>query len=279
MLEGLVDKIAKSGWLDKLADPLARAASKATSARSVKNLLSGTWLGHPVHPVLTDLPIGLWTAAAVLDAVGEPGADRLIGLGCLAALPTAAAGLSDWSETQGVERRIGLVHALSNVVGLSLMTASWAARRNQRRGRGVALSCAGLGAVMAGGYLGGHLSFTQGVGVNRNAWEEGPAKWTEACPEGEVVEGKVKRVTVGGVAVMVAKVGARLHALADTCNHAGGPLHEGEIRDGCVVCPWHASTFRLEDGVVVRGPAARNQPLYEARVRKGTIEVRRPPSE
>lgn len=117
MLEGLVDKIAKSGWLDKLADPVARAASKATAARPVKNLLSGTWLGHPVHPVLTDLPIGLWTAAAVLDAVGEPGADRLIGLGCLAAVPTAAAGLSDWSETYGAERRIGVVHGLSNVVG------------------------------------------------------------------------------------------------------------------------------------------------------------------
>ncbi|MGH3231649.1 MAG: DUF2231 domain-containing protein, partial [Streptosporangiaceae bacterium] len=155
--------------LDRPARPLAAAVGRATQTRRVKNALSGTWLGHPLHPLLTDVPIGGWVAAGVLDLAGGAQAARaarcLVGFGVLAALPTAAAGLSDWSDTYGAEQRVGLVHAAGNVTALSLQAASYLARRRGRRAAGVMLSAAGLGIMAGAAYLGGHLSFSRGVGV------------------------------------------------------------------------------------------------------------------
>jgi nitrite reductase/ring-hydroxylating ferredoxin subunit len=274
----LVRRIERFSALDKVAKPVAGFIGKAVQPRQVRNLLSGTRLGHPTHPMLTDLPIGAWSMSALLDTVGgstmESAADTLVGVGILSAIPTAATGLNDWSDTIGGPQRIGAVHALANVTALSLYAASLLARRSGRRGAGKALGLAGLGALMFGGYLGGHLSFARAVNVNHTALEHRPQDWVPVLADAELGEGEHRVVFADDAAVLLVRDGSQLHALANTCSHAGGPLDEGEFVDGCVVCPWHASTFRLTDGSIVRGPASAPQPAYQTRVRNGKIEVR-----
>jgi nitrite reductase/ring-hydroxylating ferredoxin subunit/uncharacterized membrane protein len=266
--------------LDTVAEPVRGLVSKAVQPRLVRNLLSGTNLGHPVHPMLTDVPIGAWSMSALLDTVGgastEPAADLLVGAGILSAIPTAMTGLNDWSDTIGEETRLGVMHAGANVAALGFYTASLLARRSGRRGVGKALGLAGLGVLMVGGYLGGHLSFGRAVNVNHTAFEHGPQEWTPVLADAELDEGEHRRVSANGASVLLARDGGQLYALANTCTHAGGPLDEGELLDGCVICPWHASTFRLTDGKIVRGPASTPQPTYQTRVREGKIEVRSP---
>ena len=173
--------------VDGLGKPLVRVLGPMVRPTAVRNLLSGTYVGHPLHPMLTDVPIGAWGMSVVLDAVGgaaaESAADLLVNVGVAAAAPTAASGLNDWSYTNGRETRAGLVHALAMTTALSLYVASAAARAQGRRRRGKALGLAGLGVLLAGGYLGGHLRFVHGVNVNRTACDDRPQEWT-ACGRG-----------------------------------------------------------------------------------------------
>lgn len=276
--QALVRRIEGFTALDKVAKPVAGLVGKAVQPRAVRNLLSGTDLGHPAHPMLTDLPIGAWSMSALLDIFGgtdaERAADLLVGAGILTAVPTAATGLNDWSDTIGGERRIGAVHATANVAALTLYLASLIARRSGARGAGKVIGLAGFGVLIVGAYLGGHLSFAKGVNVNHTFLEHGPQDWTTVLAEAELSEGELRRVSAGEVSVLLARDDGQIHALANTCSHAGGPLDEGELADGCVICPWHASTFRLTDGHIVRGPASIPQPAYQTRVRDGKIEVR-----
>ena len=278
MLHDLVRRVERIEALDRLAKPLVRVVSRAVRPRAVRNLLSGTYLGHPLHPMLTDLPIGAWGMSAVLDTVGgaaaEPAADLLVTVGVAAAVPTAASGLNDWSDTYGRETRAGLVHALAMTTALSLYVASAAARAQGRRRRGKALGLAGLGVLLAGGYLGGHLSFVHGVNVNRTAWQDGPQEWTPVLADADLADGEHRKVDAAGIPVLLYRAAGRLCVLASTCSHMGGPLEEGTIDDGCVTCPWHGSIFRFADGGIVRGPASTPQPCYEAQIRDGQIEVR-----
>jgi nitrite reductase/ring-hydroxylating ferredoxin subunit len=274
----LVRRIERFTALDKLAQPVAGVVGRAVRPRWVRNLLSGTTLGHPLHPVLTDLPIGAWSMSALLDAIGgasaEPAADLLVGVGILSAIPTTMTGLNDWSDTLGAETRVGVVHAAANVAALGLYGASLLARRSGRRGRGKALGLAGAGVLMVGGYLGGHLSFARAVNVNRTAFEHRPPEWIPVLADTALDEGQHRAVSAGETTVLLVRHQGQLSALANTCSHAGGPLNEGELANGCIVCPWHASTFRLTDGSIVRGPASTPQPTYQTRIRDGHIEVR-----
>lgn len=274
---GLSRQLEKAEGLDKIADPIAELVPKLIPHGPLKDALSGTWLGHPLHPLLTDVPIGTWLSATILDLVGgeesREASERLIAVGLLASLPTAAAGLSDWSDTMGGERRVGVVHAAFNTASLLLFGASLAARRRGRHGLGVALSLVAIGTNSVGAYLGGHLSLAQGVGVDQTAFEEGPEDWTPVLPEAELPEGEPMKVEVEGTGILLFRSGSLIHALASRCSHLSGPLEEGAIEDSTVTCPWHASCFRLEDGSVVRGPARAPQPAYATRVHAGQIEV------
>jgi nitrite reductase/ring-hydroxylating ferredoxin subunit/uncharacterized membrane protein len=277
-LQRAAKRIEDLDSIDQWSRPLAQAAGRATRPDAVKNALSGTWLGHQLHPVLTDLPIGAWIMAAALDWTGgrraANAARRLVALGVLAAVPAAATGASDWSETYAAEQRIGLVHALSNLTAAGLQSWSWLARRRGRRLTGMTLSTAALGVTLGAGYLGGHLSFIRGVGVKHTAFDDTVADWTDVVAVSELSPDKPVRVTAGGVAVMLVQHLGTVHALSATCVHAGGPLDEGTILDGCVRCPWHASRFQLADGKVVRGPAASDEPRWEVRVDQGRVHVR-----
>jgi nitrite reductase/ring-hydroxylating ferredoxin subunit/uncharacterized membrane protein len=280
-LRQVVHKLATTDSIDKVGKPVASKVAELIGHGPVKDVLSGTWTGHPLHPVMTDLPIGFWTSSFMLDLVGgkrsAAASQRLVGLGILSAVPTAAAGLSDWSDTIGEERRIGTVHALANVAALSLYAWSWRARRAGRRGAGVALGLLGATAATAGGYLGGHLVYRQGVGADRNAWKHGGDDWVDVADDLAVVDGKPLVVKVDDDDVLLAKTPAGVvGAISNVCGHAGGPLDEGQFDgQGCVTCPWHGSVFRLADGHVVHGPATGHQPRYEVRSEGGRLLVRR----
>lgn len=274
----LIDDIGRIEALDPIVAAVNKRVQSATRSSLVKNALSGTWLGHQLHPLLTDITIGAWLSATAVDfAGGDAGADtarRLTALGNVAALPTMASGLADWSDTYGSDQRVGLVHAIGNTVALGLQMASYRARGRGNRGRGAMLSLAGLGVASASGYLGGHLVFARGVGVSHVAFEYRTTDWTDVADADALELDKPLRVDAGGVAVVVVKTADGLFALSNRCVHAGGPLDEGELVDGCLKCPWHASMFRLRDGRATRGPATVGQPVWDVRVEGGRVEVR-----
>ncbi|MGH9177171.1 MAG: Rieske 2Fe-2S domain-containing protein [Acidimicrobiales bacterium] len=279
-LHRMADRLGRIEALDRLAAPLDALAQRAIPKGRVKDVLSGTWLGHALHPMLTDIPIGSFTSASVLDLLGgrraQPAADGLVGLGLVSAVPTAAAGLSDWSDTYGPDKRVGVAHAVANLIGLALYGASLVARIRGRRGAGTTLGLAAMGVMTAGGYLGGDLSYARGVGVNNAFWQHAPEDWAPVLDEAALPEGKPVKAEASGTGVLLYRTTERILAISSRCSHAGGPLHDGSVdpATNCVTCPWHQSVFRLEDGSVVHGPATVPQTGYEARARGGKVEVR-----
>ena len=281
LLENAMKRLEQAEGLDELAGKLVGLVGPAVRPRLVKNALSGTWLGHRFHPLLVPLPIGFWSGALIFDLIATRrarwAADVLVGSGIAAAVPTAAAGLSDWADAEPEGRRVGLVHLSCNTLALVCYSASLVARLLGRRKTGVGLGLAGAAAISVGGYLGGHLSYVQGVGVERRRFAGGPKEWTAVLDAAELAEGAPRVVRADDTEILLVREGNRLYALWASCTHEGGPLAEGSFADGCVTCPWHGSTFRLADGHVVRGPAAASQPVYEARVTDGKVEVRAVP--
>lgn len=276
----LGERIEGFKQLDGLGQMLKSLVDRYIPPRSeVKDLLSGTWLGHPLHPTLTDVVVGAWTSSFFLDLM--PGrktrkaSDRLVDLGILVALPTAITGLADWTDTINSRRRVGLVHAITNVTAIYLyLNSSWARKRHQRA-RGFLLSTAGFGVVSLGAYLGGHLAFGQGIGVDETAFDEGPTDWQPAIGEADLATNMPTPVTVGAVELLLLRRDDSILAISNRCSHRGCSLHEGEFTaEGTVVCPCHGSTFDLHDGALLHGPATAPQPSYLTRVREGKIEVR-----
>jgi len=278
LLETAVAAVERAEVLDPVASAVAPLLRKLAPTGPVKDALSGTWLGHPLHPVLVAIPLGSWIGTLWLDLTGggaaRAAATRLLGFGNLAAVPASLTGASDWVDTEGAERRVGLVHAGLNYTSLACYVGSWVARRRGEQGKGVALALLGAVTVSASGYLGGHLAYAQGVGVDTTAFEQLPQGWTDAAGDAEIVTGALTRADVAGVPVLLTRVDGHVIALADRCTHRGAPLHEGTLEDGCVVCPWHASRFALADGRVDRGPATRPQPAMETRVVEHRVQVR-----
>lgn len=276
-LEALAERIEQAEGLDRPAAAVSKIAAKALPSGPVEDALSGTPLGHPLHPALVALPIGAWTSSALFDVLGDrAGAQRLVGLGCLAAVPAAASGAAEWLSTEGAEKRVGLVHALVNDLALTAYALSWRARRRGAHGRGMTLSVLGAGLLTAGGWLGGHLAYALGVGVDTTAFQQLPQDWTDAGAESELPgDGETALALAADIPLLISRRGDTITAMLDRCTHRGGPLHEGEVQDGCVRCPWHGSAFALADGSVAAGPASRPQPMLETRVQDGRLQVRR----
>lgn len=277
-LDDLVGRIERSAALDPVADKLSSLAEKTLSAPWLRKLLSGTPAGHPAHPALVMVPMGAWLAAGYLDLAGGDQAGRaaqgLVGFGMAAAVPASLSGASDWSYTTGAERRVGLVHASGNYLALAMYAGSWMARRGGRNGTGKALAMAGMATVSVTGWLGGHLAYARGVGVDTTAFQVAPTEWTDVIAEADLEPDTPTQVHAAGNPVMLLLTKGELFAMGDRCTHRGAPLHEGGFADGCITCPWHGSTFQVSDGQVLRGPATRSQPVYETRTRYGSVQVR-----
>ena len=279
----LLERLASLEAVDGPAQAVAKFVRNLKRPPAVSEALSGTWLGHPVHPLLIMLPMGTWTSAVLLDWLGgddaETAADVLLGAGLASAVPTVATGYADWADTEPTSdtvRRLGFTHAALNATAATLFAASLAARVAGARGRGKLLALGGMGAISAGGYLGGHLTYAEGVGVNVDTFEHYPQDWAPALADAALGEGEMRAVDVDGTPILVARRGGQVYALANTCVHRGGSLADGELVGDCVQCPLHGSRFQLADGSVEQGPAAYPQPTLETRVRDGSIEVRAP---
>ncbi len=279
-------RIADNPAIDRIAEPLSQAVRTAYDAagprgRQVKNALHGVWLGHPLHPVFTDVPLGAWTTALALDlaADGDPGMRRAatfaMGVRLAGAAGAAVTGLTDWSETDGRSRRTGLVHGLLNVAATTLFATAFALRRNDAHGGGRLCAWTGYAIALGAAYLGGDLVYGQRIGVT-HADAELPQDATPAIESAALQENTMIRARAGEADLLLVRQRGRVCGLVHACAHLGGPLSEGTLKDGSVVCPWHGSEFALEDGRVLNGPATHNQPCVVVRERDGRIEVQAP---
>jgi nitrite reductase/ring-hydroxylating ferredoxin subunit/uncharacterized membrane protein len=239
------------------------------------DFLHGTWLGHALHPVLSDLPVGLWTAATLFDVLDmDKPAAVMSATGSVAAVGTAVTGVADWSVTYGRDRRLGLLHGLLNATALLLQLDSLYHRLRGRLGPARGLGLAGWLIASGAAYFGGELVFGRGLMVDHRAWVSGPENWTPVLAANELSEGKPRKAEVEGRPILVYRERGQVYAMEEVCTHAGGPLAEGAVKDGVVTCPWHGSQFRLTDGSIRRGPATFPQPRLQTRLNDGQIEVR-----
>jgi nitrite reductase/ring-hydroxylating ferredoxin subunit/uncharacterized membrane protein len=269
--------------LDRVAEPLGKAVRSAyeaagTGGRAAKNALHGVWLGHPLHPVFTDVPLGAWTTALALDAAanGDRGmkqaATFAMGVGLAGAMGAAVTGLTDWSETDGQARRTGLLHGLMNIAATTLFATAYVLRRNDSHDGGRKCAWAGYAVALGAAYLGGDLVYGQRIGVT-HADADPPRGFTSALKSAALADNTMARGHAGDVDVLLARQQGRVCALIHSCSHLGGPLSEGTLKNRSVVCPWHGSEFALADGKVLNGPATHAQPCLGVRERDGHIEV------
>lgn len=283
----IVDAVARQDWLGRLSEGTQRVVQQVYGAggragEQVANLLHGTPVGHPLHPLFSDFPVGAWTSALVLDLLDTlggrddlaPGADTAVGIGLVAALAAIPTGITDWKELDTKPLRVGMLHGVFNLSATTLYGVSLLLRKRGDREAGRAVSYIGFGLVVLAGYLGGDLVFRDQIGVNHATPVWTPLKWAPALADAELGEGAMRRVKIGDRQILVVRSNGQVYAMEAACSHLGGPLEDGALEDGCVVCPWHGSRFRLDNGEPVDGPAVIPQPCYETRIRDGQIEVR-----
>lgn len=252
----VVEAIEHVDTLDRLAETVEPSMRRMLRSGGTTELTTGTWLGHSVHPLLTDVPLGTWMSATVLDLLGpqrfKPASEVLLAVGLLASVPTVVTGWSEWLDAQRGAKRVGLVHAAANNTAITLYAASLVAKLRGRVGRGVAYGVAGGVVSLIGGYIGGHLSFGRGVGMDQSAPVPLPPVTRVSMPPGEIHDPLT--VSIADVEVLLVPERDRLSALISRCTRCGGALVPAT--DGSVACPGDGSRFRPRDGTVLRGPAS-----------------------
>ncbi|HXX62102.1 MAG TPA: Rieske (2Fe-2S) protein [Candidatus Sulfotelmatobacter sp.] len=278
LLTQLLD--AQAGWARPFGDAVHDALHGLFHRLPpVRDFLNGRWLGHPLHALLTDVPIGVLTLVILLDAVGQSvAADVALTFGVLTLLAAALAGLADYSDTDGRARVRATVHGTLMTVALVLYVLSLALRAaGGERAVSITVSIVAYFVLAAGAYVGGDVVYLLGNMVDRHAWRPAGAKWA-TLEVGDLPEDRPVKAKSGLQNLVLVRHGERIQALHEQCAHAGGPLSQGTLIDGCLECPWHGSRFRLADGRAVRGPSVYDQPAYEVRTTEaGGYEARRIP--
>jgi nitrite reductase/ring-hydroxylating ferredoxin subunit/uncharacterized membrane protein len=261
-------------WLSALFHPI----------RPIQDLLNGTWLGHPVHAAVTDVPIGAMTVSILADLIGQPVvADVSLVIGVLGMVASAVTGAADYTEVDGTARNRATVHSTVMVVSLLLYLVSLALRSGSPADRLLPIAIAAVGYLLLslGASIGGDLVYLVGTHVNRHAWRGPGAKWIRLDLGDllDIPEGGPTKLKAGINELAVIREGDRILAVHAQCAHAGGPLAAGTLEGDTIQCPWHGSRFRMTDGHVIRGPAMYDQPAYEVRrAEAGGWEVLRRPS-
>ncbi|MDQ5824527.1 MAG: non-heme iron oxygenase ferredoxin subunit [Chloroflexota bacterium] len=282
--------IDRQKWLDDISDKLQPLINDTFSSggevgKLAKDFLNGVWLGHPLHPVITDVPVGAWTMTQLLDLISlmrgddsglDAASDITLGAGIVAALGAAVTGLADWSDVGGSHRRMGMAHALLNMGGLTLNVASLALRMGGKKNRGVARSLSAGGYVLnaAAAYVAGELVYNLGQAVNRDAWVDGPNKFTDVASLEELREGEMVKVDYDGRPIVLLQHDDGIHAFEGTCPHYGCGLWEGKLDDHTLTCQCHGSQFDVRDGSLLHGPATAPVPSYDVRRRMGRVQIR-----
>ena len=276
---------AQDGWARPFGDFNHRWLSAVfRPIRPIKDLLNGTWLGHPLHSATTDVPMGALLVSVVLDLLNQPiGADVALLATVLFMLAAAVSGAADYVDTDGTPRVRATLHSTLMVVALVILVVSLVLRAGSPADRTIPISLSIIGflIVTAGAFVGGEVVYALGNMVNRHAFRGPGTKWIRldtgdvtdlsSLPEATPTKGRA-----GINDLVLVRIGPTLHALHAVCAHAGGPLAEGQVVDGRIECPWHGSRFSLKDGHVARGPAVYDQPAYEIRPAEGGgYEVRR----
>ena len=270
---------AQAGWTRPIGDVVHRFLHWLFHRiPAIRDLLNGRWLGHPLHAVLTDAPIGILFLVIVLDVLGQAQAAVIaLAVGILTMLAAALAGMADYADTDGKARERATLHSTLMVVALLGYVVSWSMRvadGGAASGGAVAVSIVSFLVLSAGAYVGGDVVYVLGNMVSRHAFRGSGMKWIALEPAelddaGQIPEGRPIKAKLGINQLVLVRQGASILALHDTCAHAGGPLNEGRIVDDTIECPWHYSRYRLADGHVVQGPAVYDQPAYEVRPRDG----------
>lgn len=250
--------------------------------RQLADALHGTWLGHPLHPALTDFVVGALTFGSLFNLISngdeESGTNKaarlLIKAGIISAIPTALAGLTDYSTIPRRAMTTGAAHGLLNSTGLTLYLLSLRNGGNGSSTGSKLFSTLGFGVMFVSAWLGGRMTYHDRVGVNKAEFPEGPDDWTSVMKEEELAEGEATRVDLDDSPVLLYKEAGEVFAIGAVCPHEGGPLEEGTFANQCVECPWHQSVFDLNDGSVVHGPSTYVVASYDTRVYRKRIQVR-----
>ena len=287
--ERTFDRVMRAqGWLDPVGEVIQKVVGGFYGAlgppgKVIKDVMHGTKvLGHPLHPAVTDVPIGAWTVGVAADwvfvATGRIPAvagDLALAVGLAAGILAALSGLTDHHETSDSERRNATLHGVSMALVLVFDAVSLVMRRSSDlRVSAIVLSTLAYLLALAASYVGGHLTFAMGTVVNHNAFFDGPMDFVRVGTREDFPEGEMKRVEAGGLPVVILRRNGLLNAMGAVCAHAGGPLNEGKLDGEVVTCPWHYSRFRFSDGRVVSGPATFDQPPLVVRERGGIVEVK-----
>lgn len=289
-LHHLVDPVIESmpflnRYGTEIKTSLHRAILKGGKpARQLADLLHGTWLGHPLHPVMTDVTIGAWVFGAVFDVLylltfkrrHRDSADLLTTIGTISAFPTAIAGMTDYSTIKKDAVAYGALHGILNSAGLMLYVLSVRARNSGHHGRGIRLSLMAMVLLLFSAWIGGEMTYRKRVGVNHAPTPDAPYTWTPILRADDLFEGQSRRASAGGYPVLLYRYQSEIYAIGAVCAHAGGPLEKGTFDGACVQCPWHDSVYDLRSGHVVHGPSTYNQPRYEVRIHNEQIEVKLP---
>jgi nitrite reductase/ring-hydroxylating ferredoxin subunit len=283
-MRALLNRLEQAGGLDRVGDRVQQSVQAVLRPQRVRDFLHGVWLGHPLHPAMVQVPLGAWISSAILDLMPEQrrASTVLVAVGTASALPSAVAGANDWAALSRDQRRVGLVHAATNVVATACYAASLVARLRGRHDIGKRLGFVGLAAASGGAYIGGHLAYKQAAQVNQAAPElhlisEG---WHQIADLSALPQETLVTRQIDNVPVIVYRTADDITVMLEKCAHQGGPLGSGQLihnnGHACVVCPWHGSTFELTGGEVVHGPAGTDQPLLPSRVTNGVLEARLP---
>jgi nitrite reductase/ring-hydroxylating ferredoxin subunit/uncharacterized membrane protein len=287
-----LENVARRAGMRGLGDGTAKVVNGlygalGTPGRVLQDFLNGAWLGHTLHSVLVDVPMGAFSALVVLDLlaifVGLRGVENastiVLGVGLLGAIGAIFAGLTDHKDTLQDDRPLVTLHGLIQIVATTLFAVSFFLRVGDADS-GVArwVAIVGYLVINVGAFIGGHVVYKLGYMINRNAHARGgrAKDFTAVIPTAQLAEDTPTRATLGTVSLVLVRRGDVVYALKETCSHVGGPLSKGKLEGDAVVCPWHYSTFRLRDGAVLHGPAHTRQPVYAARVAGDQVEVQGP---
>lgn len=290
-IKDIVDRFEEQEWITRIAESTQSAIGAAfesggEAGQQIKNFLHGTWMGHALHPAMTDVPIGAWTAALVLDGLDaisgrddfSKGADAAIGVGLIGATGAAVTGMADYQASGKQSPNAGLVHGVLNTGAAALYVTSLLLRRRGSRTAGRIAALLGYGVMSASAYLGGELVYGKKIGVDHGERDDLPGEWTRVLSLSELPLNQLKRVEVNDIKILLLRRDDRIYAIGEVCSHLGGPLADGDLecsdRECSVSCPWHGSRFDLATGEVLDGPATYPQPLFETRVLDEEIEIK-----
>ena len=279
--------LSLSGFGDWLAKGLtAIYGALGRPGKLLQDFLNGSWLGHPLHAILVDVVVGGYTMLIVLDLLGllaqvdvEPAGIIILGLTTLAGLSAGLSGLTDFKDTAtGDERNVTVLHGTINLIAVALYVVAFVMRATGALDGSRYVAIIGYLIISVGAYIGGHVVFKYGYMVNHNAFARGKRakEFTAVLPAAELADAKPTKAMLGATALVLVRRGDVVHALKETCSHAGGPLSEGTLEGDAIICPWHASHFRVADGHVLHGPAGTRQIRYTARINAGQVEVQGP---